>query len=145
MDKYYTINEIAMFTGLTTRTIRTYLKMNILSGEKIDGTWQFTEEDVTAFLKNPYVKTSVEAKQNAIVYDALARTDNKENESCVILNLNISDEESQQIIQFFNRKLNSGIQGNMRFHYAKSGSHVRIILSGTEDIIIDILKEAYHA
>lgn len=75
MDKYYTINEIAMFTGLTTRTIRTYLKMNILSGEKIDGTWRFTEEDVTAFLKNPYVKTSVEAKQNANTVNCRSRED----------------------------------------------------------------------
>lgn len=46
MEKNYTLNELAMITGLTTRTLRNYLKMNILNGEKIDGIWTFTEEDL---------------------------------------------------------------------------------------------------
>ena len=45
MEKYYTLNEVAMMTGLTTRTLRNYLKMNVLKGEKVDGVWKFTEEE----------------------------------------------------------------------------------------------------
>lgn len=37
MSKYYSINDVAMMTGLSTRTIRNYIKMNILDGEKVDG------------------------------------------------------------------------------------------------------------
>lgn len=46
MEKYYTLNEVAMMTGLTTRTLRNYLKMNVLKGEKLDGIWNFTEEEI---------------------------------------------------------------------------------------------------
>ena len=31
MEKYYTLNEVAMMTGLTTRTLRNYLKMNVVN------------------------------------------------------------------------------------------------------------------
>ena len=41
----YTINDIAMMTGLTTRTIRNYIKLGILNGEKEDGVWRFSAED----------------------------------------------------------------------------------------------------
>ena len=43
MEKYYTLNEVAMMTGLNTRTLRNYLKMDVLKGEKIDGIWKFSE------------------------------------------------------------------------------------------------------
>lgn len=36
-EKYYVINELVMFTGLTDRTIRNYLSSGILRGEKVDG------------------------------------------------------------------------------------------------------------
>ena len=33
MSKYYSINDVAMMTGLSTRTIRNYIKLNLLDGE----------------------------------------------------------------------------------------------------------------
>ena len=42
----YNLNEVAMITGLTTRTLRNYLKLCLLKGEKIDGNWSFTEEEL---------------------------------------------------------------------------------------------------
>jgi len=53
MDKYYTLNDLALMTGLTTRTLRNYLKMGILKGERIDGIWNFTEEEIAEFFDNP--------------------------------------------------------------------------------------------
>ena len=69
MSKYYSINDVAMMTGLSTRTIRNYIKMNLLDGEKVDGVWKFTEENFQSFVENPNVKPSIQAKSNAIVYD----------------------------------------------------------------------------
>lgn len=34
---YYSITDIAIMTGLSTRTIRTYIKNGLLSGAKKDG------------------------------------------------------------------------------------------------------------
>ena len=57
MNEYYTINDIATMTGLTTRTVRNYIKLGLLDGEKMDGIWQFSIEAVSAFMadKNPKV------------------------------------------------------------------------------------------
>lgn len=40
----YTIKDLSMISGLTDRTLRTYLKMGVLVGEKADGSWRFSEE-----------------------------------------------------------------------------------------------------
>ena len=50
-EKYYVINELVMFTGLTDRTIRNYLSSGILQGEKVDGMWRFTSDQVEEFVK----------------------------------------------------------------------------------------------
>lgn len=42
MNEFYTINDIATMTGLTTRTVRNYMKLGLLEGEKVDGVWQIT-------------------------------------------------------------------------------------------------------
>ena len=68
----YNLNEVAMITGLTTRTLRNYLKLDLLTGEKIDGNWSFTDEELDAFMSNPVVKQAIKTKRNAVVYDFLS-------------------------------------------------------------------------
>ena len=68
----YNLNEVAMITGLTTRTLRNYLRLNLLKGEKVDGNWSFTEEELDEFMSNPAVKQAIAAKRNAVVYDFLS-------------------------------------------------------------------------
>ena len=81
----YTIEQLSCITGLTTRTLRNYLKSNILQGSKDSGMWHFTEEQVSDFIYHPAVYPSIQAKHHAIVYDFLAGQDNGENEICVLL------------------------------------------------------------
>ena len=51
MEKnYYSINELAVISGFTTRSLRSFISMGHLKGEKIDGIWQFTPEEIEAFL-----------------------------------------------------------------------------------------------
>ena len=56
---YYTIGHIVQFTGLTDRTIRSYIAGGILQGEKINGIWHFTPEQVDAFLRHSAVRPSI--------------------------------------------------------------------------------------
>lgn len=67
------LNKVSIMTGLTTRTLRNYLKMNILSGEKREGTWYFTEEDISELLSNPNIRPGIQAKKKAIVFEFLAK------------------------------------------------------------------------
>ena len=75
---YYLINHLVLSTGLTDRTIRNYISNGILQGEKINGLWHFTPEQVEAFICHPAVRPSILAKQNSAIYDFLL-DDKKEN------------------------------------------------------------------
>ena len=46
MERTFTIEDVAAFTGLTDRTLRTYLQEGRLAGEKVDGAWRFSPGDV---------------------------------------------------------------------------------------------------
>ena len=50
---YYTLGHLSQITGLTDRTLRTYLSKGILEGEKINGVWHFTEVQLDAFSGTP--------------------------------------------------------------------------------------------
>lgn len=139
----YTINELAMMTGLTARTLRNYIKLDILKGEKVDGVWRFTPEDISAFVSHPTVKPSIQAKNKAIVLDFLANDCKKENEICTILDLYIDEAESDEVSEFFCNQINSYKGGKIRFSYERSGKHTRVILSGNEDVVMEILNAYY--
>ena len=144
MEKYYTLNEVAMMTGLTTRTLRNYLKMNVLKGEKIDGIWKFTEEEFAEFIQNPYVKPSLQAKNKAIVFDFLAQNEKRTNEICTIIDVCEDSNEAEEISAFFCEEINKRNEGKINFSYEKNGSYVRVILRGYEDTVMEILNAYYE-
>lgn len=145
MKKYYTINEISIMTGLTTRTIRNYLKSGLINGEKINGIWMFSHVDFSDMLANPAIKPSIQAKNNAVVYDFLVDNKKKINKICTIIDLYIDDTESNETSEFFCNTINSLSEtGELSFKFEKNGRNVRVILSGTEETVIDILNKYYN-
>ena len=46
MHDDYSVRQLAECTGLSDRTIRNYLASGILEGEKTEGGWRFTPEQV---------------------------------------------------------------------------------------------------
>ena len=56
---YYTLGHLSQITGLTDRTLRTYLSKGILEGEKINGVWHFTEVQLDAFFRHPSVRPAL--------------------------------------------------------------------------------------
>lgn len=143
MEKDFTLNEVATMTGLTTRTLRNYLKMNMLSGEKADGTWRFTEEDISEFLSNPNVRPGIQAKKKAIVFDFLAETKKKDSEICTILDLYVDEEEADKISDFFCSEINKMQEGKIVFSFEKSGKNARVILSGSACMVMKLLNGYY--
>lgn len=145
MEKYYSINELALITGLTTRTLRNYLQMNILTGHKENGAWQFSEEDISEFLGNPNVKPSIQAKHNAIVFDFLADRKKKENEICMVLDMKASAADAGKKSSYFCDAVNAVCGSkNIRLAFEKHGEYVRVILSGDEDAVKQIMKDYYE-
>lgn len=51
-QKYYTGKEVAEMLGVTTRTIRNYLKEGKLKGTKFGGRWNFTQADIDDYIQH---------------------------------------------------------------------------------------------
>lgn len=131
---YYVINHLVLFTGFTDRTIRNYIASGILQGEKIDGLWHFTPEQVEAFIRHPSVRPGILAKNNSLVYDALLGLSPKTPQACVILDL--PDAKKQETAEFFGDRITNEDYHNIRFTYDGVTDTVRVILKGDADQVL---------
>lgn len=142
MEKnYYNINELAVISGFTTRSLRNFITMGHLNGEKIDGMWQFSAEEIDAFLSNPNVAPGIKSKTNAVVYDFMADTEKKTNKICSVLDFVMDADEASEISKYFCNAMKNGIDA--AFKYEKHGKNVRIIISGPEDFVLDTINGWY--
>lgn len=141
---WYTLNDIATMTGLTTRTLRNYLRQEILTGEKIDGVWRFSEEEFSAFLGHPAVKPGIRAKRNSIVNDFLLMDAKKENRICVILDFVAAQDETKQASQFFCDKIKGQGDETLQFGLEWHKKNMRVILSGSEGAVREIMEAYYN-
>jgi len=133
-QNYYTIAHIVQFTGLTDRTIRNYITSGILVGEKINGTWQFTPEQVDNFIRHPSVRPSIISKKNALIYDFLWDTKKTANEICIILDL--PNKNEKEISEFFCNAISNGSFHNIHFSYDSLNELPRVIIKGDcEDVL----------
>lgn len=143
MEKYYTLNEVAMITGLTTRTLRNYLKMDVLKGEKAEGVWRFTEEELAGFIQDNYARPALQAKKKAVVFDFLAQNEKRTNEICTIIDVCVDCNEAEEISSFFCGEINKRNEENIKFSFERNGFYVRVILRGYEDTVMEILNAYY--
>ena len=138
MDRNYNLNELAMITGFTTRTLRTYLSKGLLKGTKIDGVWQFSEAEIDQFLSEPFVKEGLRIKRNAVVFDFLADAGRKTGRACVILDLPVSLVENQKVSTFFCDQMCKA--EDAVFCAGVDHGAFRVILSGADAQVKKIMK-----
>ena len=138
----YNLNQAAMITGLTARTLRNHLKQGLLQGEKIDGNWRFTEEALDKYIADPSVKQVILARQHAVVYDFLADPFKKTNRVCTIMDFPVSTDEALGIAQFFSREIMDHGR-DIEFRYINEKHYARFILSGSEDQVAGLMKAYY--
>ena len=144
MKETYTIAEVVRITGLSDRTIRHYISQKVLDGEKINGIWHFTAEQLGTFMNDPNVLPGIRAKKNAIIYDFLMENHRKEQEMCLIVDL--PGEDSQTASAFFCEAINSGSYANIRFSFdSLAGQTPRVILNGQPDEVLNLMQRFYSA
>ncbi len=142
MKDAFSINDIAMITGLTTRTIRTYITAGIIAGEKVDGAWAFTPEQVQAFVENKAVRPSIRAKKNAIVFDFLDAKPLDGDKMCVILDLGTREALGASV--FFCEKISScSPEAELRFASDRVGTGARLILSGSPKDVMSLMNQYF--
>ena len=142
MDGKYNLNDLALMTGFTTRTLRNYLNQGLLKGEKTNGVWQFSAEELDRFFKEPFVKEGLRIKRTGIVFDFMADRLKKGPRSCVILDIPVSVKKGNEISAFFCSRMNETTDAN--FAYGWDNGFCRVILSGAADSVAEIMK-AYYA
>ena len=142
-EKLYLISHLVLITGLSDRTIRNYIASGILKGEKINGIWHFTPEEVDAFIKNPAVRPSIIAKNNSLVYDFMLNDSKKEEETCVIFDLPKAD--IKETAEFFCYRISSGNFENINFSFDGYAKTPRIILKGKPSDVFGIIDEYYKS
>lgn len=146
MEQKYTINQVSAMTGLSTRTVRNYLKSGLIDGEKTEGVWLFSVEDFANMLNNPAIKPSIKAKSNAVVFDFIADDRKKSNKICTILDLYEDNEEADEISEFFCNVINSNYsEADLTFKFEKYDRNIRVVLSGGEDVVSDLIDRYYNS
>jgi len=125
---YYTIGHIVMFTGLTDRTVRNYLASGILKGEKINGVWHFTSEQLEAFFCHPSVRSSITARRNGFVYDFLMNPSEKSPRCCMILDY--PSEDAKELSEYFCSSICDDNYHDIDFSLDGTKHVTRIILRG---------------
>lgn len=136
---YYVINHLVMFTGLTDRTIRNYIASGILQGEKINGLWHFTPEQVDKFVRHPAVRSSILAKNNSLVYDFLLEDKKKKQEICIILDIPYGDKKS--VAEFFCYSITNGDYYDIQFAFDGAMETARVILKGGAAEVLRLVSE----
>ena len=84
----FKLNEIMEMLNIPERTIRSHIKLGLLKGEKIAGTWRFSEDDLNNYFSNTVVQqTQAHVKFNEI-FDYLNGISKYENEIVIIKQTN---------------------------------------------------------
>lgn len=138
-ETYYAINDVVLFTGLTDRTIRNYIAAGFLQGEKVNGAWRFTPEQVEVFVCHPAVRPSILAKNNSLVYDFLLENKKKKQEICMILD--IPDVDKKVIAEFFCHNITTGGYHDIQFSFDGVTKMARVILKGDAGEVLRLVNE----
>lgn len=145
MQELYTINHVALMSGLSSRTIRNYMKMGFIEGEMINGVWHFSAEEVGELFANPNVAPAIQAKKNALIYDFLSDNHKQQDEMCVVMDNRATLEEANAISEFFCDAINREYPGCVRFGFSFDGDQARVILTGPQDAVQQLLEACHNA
>ena len=144
MKEFYTIADVVEITGLSDRTIRHYISQNTLCGEKINGVWQFTAEQLVYFMNDPNVLPGIRAKKNALVYDFLVQNRRSEPEMCLMVDL--PGRASQAVSSFFCEAISAGSYADIHFSFDSLGGQTpRVILKGNPQQVMALMQQFYAA
>lgn len=142
IGNYYLISHLVLMTGLTDRTIRNYISSGILQGEKINGLWHFTADQVEQFICHPAVRPSILAKQHSSVYDFLLNNKKENCEACMILD--IPWKEKKEIAEYFCYRISNEHFQKIHFSFDDVASTARIILKGDANEVVQLVNGYLH-
>lgn len=134
---FYSINELSTISGFTTRSLRNFIQMEFLKGEKFNGEWRFSLEQIENFFSNPNIKEGIKSKNNSVVYNYLLNK--PENDKiCSIVDLNLTPNETKTLSEKICQMINDS-NANVEFKFSAHNGNVRIIIAGEKNFVKQIL------
>jgi hypothetical protein len=146
MIEYYSIDDLATMTMLTTRTLRNYISQGLLKGEKVDGAWRFSTENIDSFFREESISQSIQSKKNGMVYEFMANDAKPMNMVCSLYDYtNMKSDEADDIYKKMVTLVNSNNYGHIKFSYAYNTKKkaVRIILIGDTLNIHNLMSDYF--
>ncbi|MCR4893271.1 MAG: helix-turn-helix domain-containing protein [Eubacteriales bacterium] len=137
-ERYYDIKEVAMMSGMTDRTLRTYITMGLLRGEKVSGAWRFSAQELERFFSESWMREAMRTKRNSIVFDFLSDPSDRGERICVIVDRPSDRADNSEISSFFCQKMQEVEDAVMRCDWEKG--RTRIVLSGSREAVGYIMK-----
>lgn len=137
-EKLYTVADVAQVTGLTSRTIRNYLKDGTLTGQKIGVQWRFTEDEIKKLFSR---QSPGQRSPSQIVRGFLGEQDRARAEACVLFDFpDISELEGMELYQKM-QEICCGEVGSMSYEYHEESRLLRVALSGDAEAVMDLLDQ----
>ncbi|HEX2945606.1 MAG TPA: methyltransferase domain-containing protein [Clostridia bacterium] len=148
LEQLYTVDDVARFTNLTTRTIRNYLKEGTLKGKKIGGQWRFTMLNITELLNDSNAKIDMSNANEQYLMDFVngVNTDiSGEIQICTIADYYCHVTElASQLSQSFSEVISAYADGSnlakYNYYYNEHEQKARYIFFGTPDYIISTMR-----
>jgi nitrogenase subunit NifH len=147
-DKLYTVEDIAIMTSFTTRTIRNYLKDGNLKGKKIGGQWRFTMENVEQLFNNDDVAKNLKSKKKLKVMSFIdgvnANIQNKIR-ICTIIDYYCEDQNAsklfyEKLVTIINENDDHVQNSTFDFEFSEQEKKARVTIIGNPDYIIKTLN-----
>lgn len=147
-EKLYTVEDIANMAGLSSRTIRNYLKDGSLKGRKIGGQWRFTMKDIEQLFDNSSFSKEIKSncKQDILDFlDGTATDFNSRIQICTIIDyycdgLMEAKSMCDRLVSIINNHDNTFKMAKFNYEYIESDGKARFTLFGTPDYIGKVLE-----
>ena len=116
MEKKYTLNDVSDMTGTSIRTLRTDIRKGWLTGNIIDGKWEFIKENLDWYFAHSEIRKRIRVKGNAPAYDFLDALGCEKPEACMIYDVagyEIAEEKNRLLYE----QMKDISQGNCGYTY----------------------------
>lgn len=94
----YRLQEIMEMLSIPERTIRRHLKEGLLKGEKVGGTWRFTEQNLYEYLDNPTIRLNTKKTSLKETVNYMNGFKKGQNDIVIILNRKLYGESQAKDI-----------------------------------------------
>jgi excisionase family DNA binding protein len=147
-EKLYTVEDIAVMTSLTSRTIRNYLKDGSLRGKKIGGQWRFTAKDIRRLFDNSTCRTEMADERKRQIMDFVdgVNTDMEgEVQVCTIADRYCDNRKDgkklyEKLVTVINSRPDGSSPARFNYEYMEKENKARFTLFGDPDFVIDTLQ-----